>query len=83
MYLSKIAFINLLFVGSIQALSYTFDSSCYTRYRITRVRAAVLEAIDMANTAAIRIIDQNDQVTARLFSTIWKKERDEITEPLG
>jgi hypothetical protein len=82
MCLLKIVFINLLLASLIQALSYAFDTSCYTRYDITRVKKAVAEAVNMANVAATRILDSNDQVTARLFYTIWKRTPAQTLVPL-
>jgi hypothetical protein len=82
---SKIAFTGLLFAGLVQAVvtRYAFDpNSCNNAYG-DKVKRAVAEAISMANNAVIRIMDPNDQVTARLFRTIWKVTRDQETRPLS
>jgi hypothetical protein len=79
MSLLKIVLINLLLANLIQALSCAFDTSCYTRYEITRVKNAVAEAVNMANVAVTRILNQ---VTARLFYAIWEKSPAQTLEPL-
>jgi hypothetical protein len=82
---SKIAFTCLLVTGLVQAVitRYAFDPNSCNNFYGYYVKRAVAEAISMANHAATRIMDPNDQVTARLFETIWKVTRDQEPKPLS
>ncbi|KAL9617308.1 MAG: hypothetical protein Q9160_007888 [Pyrenula sp. 1 TL-2023] len=63
-----------------QIWNYVIDSSCDTN-NFPKAQNAAKEAIDMAKAAVARLNDQNDQVTERLFQTIFKKSRAQESGP--
>ena len=65
-----------------QSNTYTFDISCESLNGL-KIQLAVGEAIAMAKNAVNRIQNPNDQVTERLFQTIYKKARNQAPQPLS
>lgn len=63
-----------------QVWNYVIDSSCDTN-NYPKAQNAAKEAIEMAKTAVSRLNDPNDQVTERLFQTIFKKSRAQESGP--
>lgn len=79
-------FFSLFFMGmslslaQAQSWNYVIDSSCNTN-NYPKAENAAKEAIAMAKNAAARINDPSDQVTERLFQTVFKKSRAQESGP--
>jgi hypothetical protein len=79
-----IVVMSILLIGLVHAVpTYTLDSSCYGNSNGAKARLAAAEAIYMARTAVTRITNHNDEVTERLFNTIFKAARSAEPRPLG
>ncbi|KAF2197827.1 hypothetical protein GQ43DRAFT_483826 [Delitschia confertaspora ATCC 74209] len=76
------SFFLMIGLAQAQIYNYVIDSSCDTN-SYPKAQDAAKEAILMAKNAATRINDMNDQVTERLFQTVFKKSRAEEKGPLN
>lgn len=79
-----ITFIHILLTVLVQTQinTFYFDTSC-DNVNGLKIEMAMGEAIAMAKNAVNRIQNPNDQVTERLFRTIYKKARNEAPKPLS
>jgi hypothetical protein len=72
----------LTLIGSVHGQwLYAFDQSCQFHPNYAAYQQAFDEAVRMAGVARDRIANPNDQITERLFGTIFKAQRAHETRP--
>jgi hypothetical protein len=72
----------LMLIGSVYGQwLYAFDQSCQFHPNYVAYQQAFDEAVSMAGVARERIANPNDQITERLFRTIFKVPRAQELRP--
>jgi hypothetical protein len=72
----------LTLIGSVHGQwLYAFDQSCQFHPNYAAYQQAFDEAVRMAGVARDRIATPNDQITSRLFRTIFKMSRAQEPRP--